>query len=175
MKYALLVLLALVLTACGRGDTGSAGGAGGGGGGPVPGPGVVAPGGPPVSPVAALRSPQTLVDEDAAIEAHSFHAWTFSLSAAAPVQLTTEGKKNVDKGFDVHVMSKADCDTYAAGYRSKPRPTVQPIAAFEGLQVVTSVPHTGTLAAGNWCAVVENAENLVNGMIVHVRVVVDPR
>lgn len=45
--------------------------------------------------------------------------------------------------------------------------------AFDGVKV-RSLSHTDTLPAGSWSLVVQNTENLLNTLIVHVKIVGDP-
>lgn len=53
------------------------------------------------------------------------------------------------------------------------RTTFEYVSGFQGLKV-RSFSHSATLRAGAWTVVVMNSENILNTMVVRLRVVVDP-
>jgi len=124
-----------------------------------------APGVAPILPI--IPSMQVLFDEQMAVSASGWQSRGFSLGSATPVQVMADGVKDADKGFNVYVMDKSDCDLFAA---KKP---FQHYPALQGLQV-RSFSRTSQLGPGRYCAVVANTENIFNTMVVHFRLVTNP-
>lgn len=114
-----------------------------------------------------LATPQVIVDEELAVPASGWQARTFTLPSARPIQLAVEGKSHVGKGFTVYVMDVTEIDNL------RQKKTFMHVPALQGLKTL-SFSKTATLAAGNWAVVVVNSENILNTMVVHLRVVSDP-
>lgn len=123
---------------------------------------------PPRMPLRqVVAKPQVIVDEELAVSAGGWQSRGFTLPSPRPVQVTTEGKKHTDKGFSLYVMNSSELDNF------KQKTTFKHIPAFQGLKVRSS-SNTATLSAGEWIVVVANSENIINTMVVHLRVVADP-
>ncbi|WP_433926792.1 hypothetical protein AB3662_28225 [Sorangium cellulosum] len=115
-----------------------------------------------------VRTPQVVVDEEMAIDAGGWQARGFSLPSPRPVQITAQGVKHTDKGFRVLLMDAAQLESFKA------RKEFRHIPSFEGLKI-RSYSHTGELPSGSWVAVVANSENIINSMVVKLKIVVDPK
>jgi hypothetical protein len=144
-----------------------------GGGGPAPGGhGQSAPGvnnqGAIDRAAAAIRGPQVLADEEIAISAGGWQDRSFSLPTERRIEVITEGRKHADKGFSVYVIEDVDFPAFQA------KKEFRQVSAFEGLKV-RSFGHTGTLPAGSWHFVVMNSENILNTMVVHLKITADPK
>jgi hypothetical protein len=113
------------------------------------------------------RAPQVIADEEIAVSASGAQMRGFTLPDDRPVQVIAEGVRHADKGFMVFLMSSSETDKFAKGEEFRH------LASFEGLKV-RSFEHSETVAAGSWTVVVQNSENLMNTMVVHLRIVVDP-
>ncbi|HEY1696047.1 MAG TPA: hypothetical protein VGG39_27960 [Polyangiaceae bacterium] len=139
----------------------------------APGGGGVTPQGPGVGGLPSLvgrvaRQPQVIVDEEIAVTAEGgAQMRSFTLPSDRPVFVEVEGRKNADKGFMVYVMASNEWENFKSG-------KFRHIPEFQGLKV-RSFSHTGELPAGSWAVVVANSENIFNTMVVHVRVVSDPK
>lgn len=83
------------------------------------------------------------------------------------IQVSADGKTHADKGFTVYVMSADELDHFRS------RATFHHISEFQGLKV-RSFSHTATIPTGAWTVVVQNSENIINTMVVHLRVVSNP-
>jgi hypothetical protein len=138
---------------------------------PDPAPTALGPAAAPNQPApprpAVARSPQVVVDEDLVASASGAQMRSVALKSSRPVLVAVEGKDNTGKGFNVYVMTEADWERF----RSR--------RAFDFVQALSrpktrSFSQTATLAAGTWCVVVENSENLLRAATVHLKVVVDP-
>ncbi len=114
-----------------------------------------------------VRVPQVVANEDLTVAAHGWRGPGFTLPSPRSVQIVADGKKHTDKGFRVYVMAP---DELANFEKRKP---FKDVPSFEGLKV-HSLDKTDTLPAGSWCVVVHNSENLLQAMVVHLRVVVGP-
>lgn len=121
---------------------------------------------PPASLLAAAK-PQLVLDEELAVGARGWQSRGFTLSSPAPIQVVAQGVKHADKGFTVYVMASSELE------HLKQHVEFQHISAFYGPKV-RSLTRTATLGAGAWTVVVMNSENLLNTMVVHLRVVADP-
>jgi hypothetical protein len=108
-----------------------------------------------------------IVDEELAVDADGWQSRGFNLPSAHPIQVSADGLKHADKGFTVYVMEADQLDKFRNG------DTFQHIPSLQGLKV-RSYRETATLPAGSWIVVVRNSENILNTMVVHLRVVVDP-
>lgn len=115
-----------------------------------------------------VRTPQVVIDEEMAIDADGWQARGFSLPSPRPVQVTAQGIKHTDKGFRVFLMDSAQLKNF------KEKNEFRHIPSFEGLKI-RSYSHTGELPAGSWVAVVVNSENIINSMVVKLKIVVDPK
>jgi hypothetical protein len=114
-----------------------------------------------------IRSPQVLFDEELAVSAAGAQMRSFTLPSPRPISVEVRGVKNSDKGFMVYVMEESEWENFKTGkFRHVPE--------FEGLKIRSS-EHTGALPAGSWAVVVQNSENILNTMVVQVRVVSDPK
>ena len=91
----------------------------------------------------------------------------FSLPSSGPVKVVIEGKQDTAKGFNVFVMEASDWPTFKA---RKPFEYVPALSSKK----TRSYSKTTDLPAGAWCLVVQNSENIINDMTVHVKVIVDP-
>ena len=107
------------------------------------------------------------VDEEVAISAGGWQGRSFTISSPRPIQVVAEGKTHTDKGFSVYVMSSSEVEQFRqrAGFRH--------IEALQGLKV-RSLSRTAMLAPGAWTVIVANTENIINGMVVRLRIVSDP-
>jgi hypothetical protein len=114
-----------------------------------------------------IRTSQVIVDEEVAVGAGGWQLRGFDLRDSRPIQVTAEGRSNTDKGFMLYVMDSVNCTKF-----SNKQPA-QHFLSFEGLKIRT-FGRTDTLAPGGYCAVVLNSENILNTMVVHLRVVADP-
>jgi hypothetical protein len=84
------------------------------------------------------------------------------------VKIRVDGKQDTAKGFNVFVMSAAE----SQAFRSKrPFNYIQSLSAPK----TRAFGGTATLPAGDWVVVIENSENLLRDMTVHLSVIVDPR
>lgn len=121
----------------------------------------------PPSPNLSLRSPQIVTDEDLVVSAGGSQMRGFTLPSPRPVKVAVEGKQDTAKGFNVHVMTQSEWEKFKAGeaFRHIPALSTPKTRTFS---------HTANLPAGAWCVVVHNSENILNGMTVHVKVIVDP-
>ncbi|HET9624582.1 MAG TPA: hypothetical protein VFP84_24610 [Kofleriaceae bacterium] len=123
------------------------------------------------TPLGALReaiaTPQVVVDEEVAVDAGGWQARSFRLSSAGPIQVTAEGRKDTDKGFNVFVMSASELPNLEQDT------TFSHVPDLQGLKI-RSFSKTATLPAGDWTVVVMNSENILRTMVVRLRVVVDP-
>ncbi|HEY0480500.1 MAG TPA: hypothetical protein VGD37_23450 [Kofleriaceae bacterium] len=126
-----------------------------------------APGLPRISPRQILAQPQVIVDEELAVSAGGWQSRGFTLPSPRPIQVTTEGRKNSDKGFSLYVMNSSELDNF------KQKTRFMHVPAFQGLKV-RSFSNTATLPAGEWTVVVANSENILKTMVVHLRVVANP-
>jgi hypothetical protein len=125
--------------------------------------------GSPSTPLGSLlSSPQVIVDEQVAVDADGWQARSFSLSSPHPIQVVAEGRNHADKGFSLYVMASSEFPSFAQ------HTAFRHIPAFEGLKV-RALTKTETLPAGEWTVVVANTENILNTMVVQLRVVSDPR
>ncbi|HEX4422776.1 MAG TPA: hypothetical protein VH165_32900 [Kofleriaceae bacterium] len=115
----------------------------------------------------ALSNPQVLYDEELAVGQGGWQSRGFTLPTARPIQVVAEGRRNTDKGFTVYVMKTDELEHFRS------RVTFQHIPALQGLKI-RSFTSTATLPAGAWTVVVQNSENLLRTMVVHLRVVSDP-
>lgn len=114
-----------------------------------------------------VARPQVIVDEEVAIGAHGWQSRGFTLPSARPIQVIADGKTHADKGFTVYVMSSDELDHF------RNRATFHHISELQGLKI-RSFSQTARLAAGAWTVVVQNSENIINTMVVHLRVVSNP-
>jgi len=114
-----------------------------------------------------IAKPQIIVDEEVAVTASGWQSRSFTLNSPRPVQVVAEGKLHANKGFTLHVMDATGLDNL------QQRTTFEYVSGFQGLKV-RSFSHTATLGAGTWTVVVMNSENILNTMVVRLRVVVDP-
>jgi hypothetical protein len=112
-------------------------------------------------------SPQVIVDEELAVDADGWQARSFTLASAHPIQVSAEGRSHADKGFSVYVMTSGELDHF------RNKETFRHIPTLEGLKV-RSFKKTATLAPGSWTVVVFNSENILNTMVVRLRVVAAP-
>jgi hypothetical protein len=139
----------------------------------APGGGGVTPQGPGVGGLPSLignvtRQARVVVDEEVAITAEGGAQMRgFTLSEDSPVFVEVQGRTHADKGFMVYVMPSSEWEDFKSG-------RFRAVTEFEGLKV-RSFSHTGELPAGSWSVVVSNSENIFNTMVVHVRVVSDPK
>jgi hypothetical protein len=126
---------------------------------------------PPEAPLVALRKvitkPQVIVDEEIAVSAGGWQSRSFVLPSPRPIQVTAEGKTHTDKGFSLYVMNSSELNKF------RQRTTFRHVPAFQGLKV-RSLSNTATLPNGEWTIVVANTENILNTMVVQLRVVGDP-
>jgi hypothetical protein len=113
------------------------------------------------------RVPQVVADEEITVAAHGWRGPGFTLPSPRTVQIVADGKKHTDKGFRVYVMAPDELTNF------EKRKPFKDIPAFEGLKV-HALDKTDTLPAGSWCVVVHNSENILQAMVVHLRVVVGP-
>jgi hypothetical protein len=118
-------------------------------------------------PASIVRTPQIVVDEDLVVPASGAQMRGFTLPSGRPVGLTVDGRQDTAKGFNVFVMTEAEWQNFRAKER---------FSYHSGLSApnTRAFRQTSTLPPGNWCVVVQNSENLINGMTVHVKLVVDP-
>jgi hypothetical protein len=114
-----------------------------------------------------VARPQVIVDEEDAVSAGGWQSRGFSLSSARPVQVFVDGRKHTDKGFSLYVMELSELRNFSR------KATFRHILALQGLKI-RSFSKIATLPAGEWAVVVFNSENIINTLIVHLRVVVDP-
>jgi hypothetical protein len=117
---------------------------------------------------AAVRQPQVVFDEQVAIPAHSWQTRIFTLPDPRNVQLTAEGLTNVDKGFMLYVLPANECASF------RPGAPMHVLPGFEGMKV-RQFTNTGAMPQGQFCVLIENSENIINGMVVHMKLVTDPR
>ncbi len=114
-----------------------------------------------------VRSPQVVADEEVTVAAHAWRGPGFTLPSPRAVRIVADGKKHTEKGFRLYVMAPEELANL------EKRKPFRDVPSFEGLKV-HSFDKTETLPAGSWCVVVHNSENLLQTMVVHLRVVVDP-
>ncbi len=126
-----------------------------------------APSAPGVPLRQVVTNPQVIIDEELAVSAGGWQSRSFTLPSPRPIQVATEGKKHTDKGFSLYVMNSSELQHF------KQKTTFRHIPALQGLKV-RSFSNTATLPAGEWAVVVANSENIINTMVVHLRVVADP-
>lgn len=117
-----------------------------------------------------VRNPQTVWDESLAVSADGFQTRGFTLPDARNVQVTTTAVSNADKGYMVHVLPQTECNPTSL----QPGHTIHQVPGFMGLKV-RDFTHTGPVPPGSWCVVVQNSENLLNTMVVHLTVIIDPK
>jgi len=79
----------------------------------------------------------------------------------------TEGVKHTDKGYNVYLMQASEWDNFKGHKEFNHMPS------FHGLKV-RSFTYTDTVPAGAWMVVVQNSENILNTMVVHLKIVSDP-
>ena len=91
----------------------------------------------------------------------------FSLPSSRPVKVVIEGKQDTAKGFNVFVMEASDWPTFKSRKQFEYVPTLSSVKT-------RSYSKTANLPAGAWCVVVQNSENIINDMTVHVKVITDP-
>lgn len=121
----------------------------------------------PEAPKLTLRSPQIVTDEDFVVSAGGAQMRGFTIPSTRPVKVSVEGKQDTAKGFNVYVMEDSDWTKFKAEQRFEYVPSLSSLKT-------RSYAKTKTLPAGSWCVVVQNSENILNDMTVHVQVVVDP-
>lgn len=127
------------------------------------------PGSPPQPrPAAAPPAPQVLVDEDIAVSASHAQMRPLVLKVAGPVSVSVEGKDNTAKGFNVFVMS----DLEWVNLQSKRDFSYIPTLSAKQTR---SFRNTAKVDAGSWAVVVQNSENILRAMTVHLTVTVNPR
>jgi hypothetical protein len=115
----------------------------------------------------STAQPFVVSDEELTVAARAWRGPGFTLPSSRSVHLIVEGKQHTDKGFRVYVMAPEEVA------RFEKRKPFKDVPAFEGLKVHT-FDKTGTLPAGSWCVVVHNSENVLQPMVAHLRVVVNP-
>lgn len=121
----------------------------------------------PRSSLPAITRPQIVVDEEVAISAGGWQGRSFSISSPRPIQVVAEGKTHTDKGFSVYVMNSSEVKHF------QQRAEFRHIEALQGLKV-RALSRVATLAPGAWTVIVANTENIINGMVVRLRIVADP-
>jgi hypothetical protein len=121
----------------------------------------------PRPPVAVAPKPSTLVDEEIAVSTSRPQVRAFTLAASGRVEVRADGVKDTGKGFMLYVMPAEEVANFS---QSK---DFTHIREYEGKKVA-SFSHTGTLKAGSWAVVVQNSENLLRTMVVHLQIVRDP-
>jgi hypothetical protein len=115
----------------------------------------------------AIRSPQVVVDEDWIIDSGGMKWLEVTLPSARPVSIRVQGLRDTGKGFSVYRVAPAELGKLKKGKSFKHDP------AFHG-ERVRRFEHIGTVAEGKMAFVVVNSENLLDSMVVRVRIVVDP-
>lgn len=115
----------------------------------------------------AIRSPQVLVNEDWIVDAGGMKWLEVTVPTARPVSVQVQGLRDSAKGFSVYRVSMDELRNLKArkAFRHDP--------AFHG-DKVRRFEHTATVAQGKMAFVVVNSENLLNSMMVRVKIVVDP-
>jgi hypothetical protein len=133
--------------------------------------GQAAPGEPGLlqrAAAAVLRGEQVLVDEEVAVSADGWQDRSISLASEREIAVVAEGRKHTDKGFNVYVIGDESFPAFQA------KKEFRHVSAFQGLKT-RSFGHTGRLPAGRWHVVVVNSENIMNTMVVHLKVTADPK
>lgn len=120
------------------------------------------------SPLDALRDEQVFLDETVVVSAGGSQMRGFRLPSDRPVRVIAEGVRDTAKGFTVYCMTPADWKVMQSGKRFE---------YFTALSApkIQKFDHTARLAAGEYCIVVSNTENMLNSMQVHLRIVIDPK
>lgn len=115
----------------------------------------------------ALRGPQVITDEEIAVGADGWQARSFTAPSSRRVQVTAEGRTHTDKGFTVFVIPASDVEALRRGE------SVNHLQSFH-CPKVRSCNNVGVVPTGSWAVVVKNSENIINTMVVKLRVVADP-
>lgn len=110
---------------------------------------------------------QVVVDEELAVSSHGSQMRGFKLTGKETLQVEVKGVKNTDKGFDVYLMTASDWENFKAGKAFEHFP------AFQGLKITGST-NTKEIPAGDYALVIHNKYNLLKGMVVKVKVTVNP-
>ncbi len=116
----------------------------------------------------ALAAPQPLCNDEWSIKPGASEAQLFTLNTEADVLVHIRRVKHADKGFTVHVVPGKLYEEWKAGHATKKA------LNDASSEKATSYRHTTKLAPGRWAIVVVNSENMLERMIVHARIVVNP-
>jgi|JI10StandDraft_1071094.scaffolds.fasta_scaffold40668_3 hypothetical protein len=114
-----------------------------------------------------IRQPQVMADEDWVISAGGSRWLEISLPNSRPVLFEVTGKKHSGKGFAVYRVSSEELKNL------KNRKQFRHDPSFHG-EKVTRFRNLGRVPAGSSAFVVVNTENILDPIVVRVRVVVDP-
>lgn len=115
----------------------------------------------------AIRGPQVIVDEEIAVSAYGWQGRIFAVPSDRRVQVAVEGRTHTDKGFTVLVVPESDLEAL------KQEQSVSHLQSFYCLKV-RSCNKINVVPAGSWAVIVRNSENIMNTMVVKLRVVSDP-
>lgn len=121
----------------------------------------------PEAPKLSLRNPQIITDEDLVVSAGGSQMRGFSIPSSRPVKVAVDGKQDTAKGFNVYVMKDSEWTNFKAHEEFRYVPVLSS-------PKTRSFSNTADLPTGSWCVVVQNSENIINDMTVHVKVIVDP-
>jgi hypothetical protein len=121
----------------------------------------------PEPPRLALRNPQIVTNEDLVVSAGGWQMRGFSIPSSRPVKVAVEGKQDTAKGFNVYLMEDSDLANFKAHQQFSYVPALSS-------PKTRSFSKTAELPTGSWCVVVQNSENIMNDMTVHLSVIVDP-
>lgn len=111
---------------------------------------------------------KALVDENWKIGASNMKATFIAAPAATRIRVSVEGVANYGKGFTVRVMPKKVWSDYLAG-----KVTTKGLADYPA-EVTGRYGRTLTFEPGQWAVAVQNSENFLKSLTVHV-VVREPR
>ena len=105
---------------------------------------------------------KTVVDAEWVIKANEAHSEAFTTAQQVTLQVTVKGTKNADKGFRVRVVNAEDvtsCRVKGGTCRELPAWKQEAMKAFTKMDKIPP---------GKWALLVENDQNIVKSMIVHV-------
>lgn len=110
----------------------------------------------------AQGNAKTVVDAEWIIKAHEARSEVFTIKQQAILQADIKGTKNADKGFRVRVINAEDvtsCRVKGGTCRELPAWKQEAMKAFTKMDKIPP---------GKWALLVENDQNIVKSMIVHV-------
>lgn len=113
---------------------------------------------PPNDPTA-----EVVCDKEVEVSAGGHGGITFTLARRANLRVVVTPVRDAAKGFSVYVMEEAEYANFTARREFVHFPAL-------GGKDVAAIDANGAVAAGPYCVVIQNSENLMFSMRVHVRI-----